>query len=139
MSEDGRFSIVQRVRFADLDAMNHLNHAQALRFFESARIEWIAEVLPEATPGSKSGFGFILAEVHAAFKSQASFREEIRIWVWPGELRRSSMRLDFELRSEDDERLVSEGWCVLVGFDWADERPRPLPEFVRERIEPLLG
>ena len=134
-----RFSIVQKVRFADLDAMNHLNHAQCLRFSESARIDFMAEVLPEIVPGNQNRFGFIFATVHAEFRSPASFREEIRVWVWPGEMKRSSLRLDFEMRTEGDDRLVCEGWGMLVGYDWIEAKAKPLPDFVRERIEPLLG
>ena len=40
------FSIVDRVRFGDLDAMRHLNKVEYLRFFETARIAYITELVP---------------------------------------------------------------------------------------------
>ena len=45
------FSIVQRVRFGDLDAMQHMNNVEYLRFFETARIDYLMGILPEHKPG----------------------------------------------------------------------------------------
>lgn len=41
------FSIVQRVRFGDLDAMGHLNNVEFLRYFETARIAFMQQPIPE--------------------------------------------------------------------------------------------
>ena len=47
-SDEGEwpFSFVDRVRFGDLDAMRHLNNVEFLRFFETARIAYITELVP---------------------------------------------------------------------------------------------
>jgi acyl-CoA thioesterase FadM len=57
-----RFSMVQKVRFGDLDAMQHLNNVEFLRFFETARIEYIGTLFPEHSPDRAQDFGFIFAE-----------------------------------------------------------------------------
>ena len=132
MSE--RFSYVERVRFGDLDAMQHLNNVEFLPFFETARIAWIAEVLPGSAPTRREDFGFIFAECHIAYRSPASFGEEIRTFVEPSEVRRSSVRLDFSRTAEGDGRLLAEGYGVLVGYDYAAGQAKPLPEAVRERL-----
>ena len=128
------FAHVERVRFADLDAMQHLNNVEFLRFFETARIAWIAEVLPGSAPTRREDFGFIFAECHIAYRSPASFGEEIRTFVEPSEVRRSSVRLDFSRTAEGDGRLLAEGYGVLVGYDYAAGQAKPLPEAVRERL-----
>jgi acyl-CoA thioester hydrolase len=126
------------VRFGDLDAMQHMNNVEFLRFFETARIDYMMSVLPEHSPGSRQQFGFIFAECHIAYRSPAHFNEEIRTWVWPTELRRSSLRLEFAMTAESDRRLVAEGYGVLVGYDYALGESRPLPEELRQRLEPEL-
>jgi acyl-CoA thioester hydrolase len=136
MSE--RFSIVQRVRFGDLDAMQHMNNVEFLRFFETARIAYIQKHLPAHTPTRRGDFGFIFAECHIAYRSPAFFDEDIRTFIWPAEMQRSSVRLGFEMRSERDERLVSEGWGTLVGYDYAAGRAEPLPDEVRAVLEAQL-
>ena len=129
------FSTVQRVRFGDLDAMQHMNNVEFLRFFETARIDYIRTILPDHQPGRRSAFGFIFAECHIAYKSPAFFDEQIRTYIRPGELKRSSFRLDFEMRSESDGRLVAEGWGALVGYDYGEAQPRPIPDELRAAIE----
>lgn len=87
-------------------------------------------------PTSGQQFGFIFAECHIAYRSPAHYDEEIRTFIRPAELRRSSVRLEFEMRHDGDgQRLVAEGWGVLVGYDYAAGRSQPLPEPVRARFE----
>ncbi|HKP89421.1 MAG TPA: thioesterase family protein [Thermoleophilaceae bacterium] len=131
--------MVQRVRFGDLDAMQHMNNVEFLRFFETARIDWFSAVLPGHAPGNRQAFGFIFAECHIAYRAPAFFGDEIRTWIRPSEMRRSSIRLDFEMRVESDDRLVADGWGTLVGYDYEASAPRALPDSVRDRVEPLLG
>jgi acyl-CoA thioester hydrolase len=133
------FSTLQRVRFGDLDAMQHMNNVEFLRFFETARIDWFHQVLGDRSPASRSRFGFIFAECHLAYRAPAFFNDMIRTWIWPVELKRSSIRLAFEMRVEADDRLVADGWGTLVGYDYDAGAPRPLPDEVRDRVLPLLG
>jgi acyl-CoA thioester hydrolase len=132
------FSMVQRVRFGDLDAMQHMNNVEYLRFFETARIDYMMSVMPDHQPGSRRQFGFIFAECHIAYRSPAHFGEEIRTWIWPTEIARSSLRIEFLMRSESDGRDIAEGYGVLVGYDYAAGKPRPLPDELRERLQPEL-
>ena len=135
---DDRFSMVQRVRFGDLDAMQHMNNVEFLRYFETARIEYIEQLSPDHIPTSRSSFGFIFAEAHISYRSPARYGEEIRTFIWPAELKRSSLKLGFEMRVEADGRVVADGWGTLVGYDYAAARAQPIPDELRERIGPSL-
>jgi acyl-CoA thioester hydrolase len=128
------FSIVERVRFGDLDAMQHMNNVEFLRYFETARIAYIQSLFPEHRPTRRQEFGFIFAECHIAYRSPAFFGEEIRTAIRPGELKRSSLRLDFEMREVSQERLVADGYGVLVGYDYAAGKAQPLPPAVERRL-----
>ena len=135
---ESAFSMVQRVRFGDLDAMQHMNNVEFLRFFETARIDYMMRLLPELDPDNRSGFGFIFAECHIAYRSPAHFGEEIRTWIWPTRLERSSLRLEFAMTADSDGRLVAEGYGVLVGYDYAAGEPRSVPDELRHTLEPGL-
>ena len=132
---DGRFSMVQRVRFGDLDAMQHLNNVEFLRFFETARIDFLGRLMPGHSPTSRSEFGWIFAECHIAYRAPAFFDDRLRVFVEPGELRRSSLRLDFRMVAEADGRLVADGYGVLVGYAYAAGSSQPVPDKVRARLE----
>jgi acyl-CoA thioester hydrolase len=136
LTTPARFSMTQRVRFGDLDAMQHMNNVEFLRFFETARIEYIATIAPDHTPTSRSAFGFIFAECHIAYRAPAFYGDEIRTFIWPQELKRSSIRLGFEMRVEERDETVADGWGTLVGYDYEAGRAQPIPDNLRARIEP---
>ena len=138
MTPPERFSTLQRVRFGDLDAMQHMNNVEFLRFFETARIDYLRQLSPEHAPTAKKQFGFIFAECHIAYRAPAFFDDAIRTYVWPQELRRSSLKLGFEMRVHAEDRLVADGWGTLVGYDYDAGESRPIPDVLRERIEPQI-
>ena len=133
-----RFSILQRVRFGDLDALQHMNNVEFLRYFETARIDYIRQLLPGHSPGNSNEFGFIFAEAHINYRAPAFYDDEIRTYVWISEIRRSALRVDFEMVVEGDDRRVADGFGWLVGYDYNEGKSRPLSDELRERIEPEL-
>ena len=134
-ASDGRpFSIVERVRFGDLDAMQHMNNVEFLRYFETARIAYLGTLFPEHLPTRREQFGFIFAECHIAYRSPAFFGDEVRTTIRPGEVRRSSLRLDFAMTVNGDGRLVADGYGVLVGYDYTAGKPQPLPDELKDRL-----
>ncbi|MGI8596383.1 MAG: acyl-CoA thioesterase [Thermoleophilaceae bacterium] len=128
------FSVLETVRFGDLDAMQHLNNVEVLRYFETARIAYLGQKLPEHSPTVRDEFGWILAECHVNYRSPGFFGEALRVFIRPGELRRSSFELRFEIRAEDDDRLVAEGSGVMVGYDYDAGRAAHIPEYIKERL-----
>ncbi len=128
------FSYLDRVRFGDLDAMRHLNNVAFLQFFESARIKYISTVIPDHRPDDPDDFGLIFAECHINYRAPAFYDEEIRTFVRPGEVKRSSFRMEFLMRSERDARTLAEGWGALVGYDYAAGHAIALPDRVREAL-----
>jgi acyl-CoA thioester hydrolase len=133
-----RFSTTQRVRFGDLDALQHMNNVEFLRFFETARIDYIRQLLPGHSPGNSNEFGFIFAEAHINYRAPAFFDDVITTYVWISEMRRSALRVDFQMIVEADDRKVAEGYGWLVGYDYVAGKPQALPDEVRERVEPEL-
>ena len=125
----------ERVRFGDLDAMRHLNNVVFLRYFETARIAYLQELVPTHDPANpeRDAFGLIFAECHINYRSPVLFDEEVAVACTIGTVRRSSFRVEFEMRVGS--RLVAEGYGVLVGFDYAAQSAAQLPDDLRERLE----
>ena len=126
---------IERVRFGDLDAMRHLNNVVFLRYFETARIAFIRQLLPQhdpARPESES-FGLIFAECHINYRSPVYFDEEVAVECSIGEVRRSAFQVAFTMRV--GERVAADGYGWLVGFDYGAEKASPLPDSFREVLE----
>jgi acyl-CoA thioester hydrolase len=141
------YTHTERIRFGDLDAMRHLNNVVFLRYFETARINYLNglfdshdPVTPVSPPrprklgpvGDGRGFGFIFAACHIDYRSPGYFDEEVAIRVRPGEIGAKSLKLEFEMRV--GERLLAEGYGVLVGYDYGAERSAALPEALKARL-----
>ncbi len=128
------YTHVERVRFGDLDAMRHLNNVVFLRYFETARIGYISQLIPGHDPAHPEGdFGLIFAECHVNYRSPGHFDEEVAIDLRTDDPKRSSFKVEFRMRV--GERLLAEGYGTLVGFDYAAQRAMALPDALRERLE----
>ena len=125
---------IERVRFGDLDANRHLNNVVFLRYFESARISFIRDLLPTHDPTQPEDhpFGVIFAECHINYRSPVYFDEELVVECSIGEVRRSAFQVLFTMRVS--ERVAADGYGWLVGFDYAAQRAAPLPDRLRDAL-----
>ena len=129
------FVHTERVRFGDLDAMRHLNNVVFLRYFETARISYLNSLFAGHDPVNRDGgFGFIFASCHIDYRSPGHFDEEVAIRVRPAEIGTKSLKLEFDMRVS--ERLLAEGYGVLVGYDYSSGETTPLPDDLRARLGP---
>lgn len=131
------FVHAEKIRFGHLDAMRHLNNVEFMRFFETARIEYLRTVVPDHDPADPDDFGLIFAEAHINYRSPGHYNELLEIEIWPSEVKRSSFRVNFAMRV--GERLLAEGWGALVGYDYADGKAAPLPDRLRDALGVTSG
>jgi acyl-CoA thioester hydrolase len=123
----------ERVRFGDLDAMRHLNNVVFLRYFETARIAFIRQLLPEHDPAHPEGrWGLIFAECRIRYSAPVYFDQVVAVKCSIGEIRRSAFEVIFEMTVDD--RLVAEGSGWLVGYDYEGEAAMPLPDSLRSAL-----
>lgn len=75
---------------------------------------------------------FSFACCHIDYRSPGHFDEEVAIRVRPAEIGTKSLKLEFDMRVGD--RLLAEGYGVLVGYDYEAERSTALPEALKARL-----
>ena len=132
------FTHRERVVFADLDALRHVNNAVFLRWFETARISYLRGTgTHDPVQEGGRGFGFIFAECHIKYRSPVLFDEQVDIGLAISHIHRSSFRIDFEMRVDD--RLCAEGYGVMVGYDYSAKKPAQLPDEIRRVLEAEIG
>jgi acyl-CoA thioester hydrolase len=125
----------ERVRFGDLDAMRHLNNVVFLRYFETARIAFMRELMPDHDPShpERDTTGVIFAECQIRYRSPVLFDEVVAIECSVGEVRRSAFEIRFAMRVGD--RLAAEGSGWLVAYDYSAGHSQPLPDGLRAALE----
>jgi acyl-CoA thioester hydrolase len=133
------------VRFADTDAMGHVNNAAYLTYCEIARAAYYEEVtgrpLPLGVHGAEEGM--ILAEIRVAYRAPAFYGETLLVETRVVSIGRSSFTMEHRLTAPDSRygraRLVAVATSVLVSYDYAAERPIPVPPELAAAFEQAEG
>jgi acyl-CoA thioester hydrolase len=124
-----RFRRPIEVRFADTDAMGHVNNASYLTYCEMARAAYYEAVTGQPLPLGVHGAseGMILAEATIAFRSPAYYGETLTIEARVGRIGRTSFTQEFRLTAPESRygraRLVATSTSVQVMYDYLHELP----------------
>ncbi len=76
-----------RVRFYELDPYDHVNHVNYLRYFETARVEFLSELGFGLDVLKESDTAVVVVELTARFRGQAKLHDMIEITTEVGEAR----------------------------------------------------
>ncbi len=131
------------VRFADTDAMGHVNNAVYLTYCEMARISYWTDVTGEpVAAGHEGAESLILAEARITYRAPVFHGETVTVETRATHIGRSSFTLEHRLtarRSGGGARLVATSDSVMVRYDYETDRPAVLgPEFI-DAIETFEG
>jgi acyl-CoA thioester hydrolase len=131
------------VRFADTDAMRHVNNAKYLTYCEVARIRYWTDVTGEGfAPGDEGEESLILADARITYRAQAFYGETIWVQTRATRIGRSSFTLEHRLTAGlpgDEPRLVAVSESVLVRYDYATRLPMALSDDLIAAIEAFEG
>jgi acyl-CoA thioester hydrolase len=95
-----------RVRFYELDPYDHVNHTVYFGYFETARVEALAEKGFGLDVMKRNGFQIVLVDLNARFHSPAGLHDQLSITTAVVEVGRAASRWHQEMRKED--QLVAE-------------------------------
>jgi acyl-CoA thioester hydrolase len=135
---DHPLNIAIPVQWGDQDAFGHVNNVVHFRWMESARIAYFASLLP-GTATTNQGVGPILASIKCDFRRQLKYPDTIQVSASITRIGRTSMSMVHRVYSEQQRALVSEGDSVIVMFDYTAQKPAPVPDAFRAKIEALEG
>jgi len=141
LPQDFPVTCTVQVRFRDLDAMNHVNNAVYLTYFEVGRGAYLKALLgPDVTLRSLGEqLPFILLDVYCRYVSPAELGEVLEISVRTCKVGTKSFAFEYLIRATDDGRTVAVGHSTQVYYDYANRCTAPVPETLREAIERVEG
>lgn len=117
------------VRWGDMDASNHVNNAEYLRYLEEARVQWLAGI---AGVPLTDRIAPVLAASQVNYRKPIEWPTEIVVELFIEKLGNSSLTMGHRmLASEDSTVLYSDGSVVMVWIDTQTGKSVPLPEAVR--------
>lgn len=134
------FSYDVTVRFSDTDAMGHVNHARFLSYLEDARIALFTSLADSygIEGGDLISRGAIVARVECDYVRPLLLRREpVRVDTWVERIGRSSFTLAYTVTQ--DGQVAARASSVIVGYDYATDRSRPLSDADREALASVSG
>ncbi|MBA2322801.1 MAG: acyl-CoA thioesterase [Pseudonocardiales bacterium] len=129
-----RFQVRIPLRWADLDAFRHVNHARTVTLLEEARVELVYRLGVQHKADAWSD-GLLVANLHVDYRAQIPYRgQSVLVSIWAHEVRAASFLLDYELRSgpSPDDPVAATARTQMVPFDLDANRPRRLTAAERE-------
>jgi acyl-CoA thioester hydrolase len=131
------------VRFADTDAMGHVNNAVYLTYCEMARIRYWSEVTGEPLAAGHHGAeSLILAEARITYRAQVFHTDVVTVETQATHIGRSSFLLEHRLTACEpggEPRLVAISESVMVRFDYTIGRATPLDDRFVAAMEAFEG
>jgi len=124
-----------RVRYAETDAEGVVYYANHFIYMEVARVNYLRALGLNRALWDKAGWGIVIIEASCRYHAPAHFDDLLRVRAWVDEVRRSSFAFRYEIRNQDDGRLLAEGRTVQVFVDLRTMRPTRLPPDVRNVLE----
>jgi len=131
MLED--FPLISRfsVPFADVDMMRHVNNVAYIRWTETMRSEYFAQVMQVPINGDH---GMIQATINFTYERQLVYREQIAIGCKIPRIGNKSFDFYYEIWSETHGQRAAHGITTMVAFDFESNRTIAVPRAWRDAI-----
>lgn len=127
------------VRWGDMDALAHVNHAMYLRYFEAARINYF-ERIGMGRPGPEwRDYGFVIASLSCRYRAPVTYPDILEVGVRVSGWGRDRLLMQYEAYSRALQRVAAEAETLLVAYDFRAARPISLRADQREAILALEG
>ena len=132
--EPWRFGMADQVRFGEIDALQHVNNAVYLKWFENLRILYFQQftLWREAERRPK----FVLRAVDLDYRGEVKFLERYILTGRTMKMGTSSFTMEYGVWVGD--RLATKSHATLVMLN-DDNTKRPLPEGLRQELREIDG
>ncbi len=122
------------LRWADMDAYRHVNHARTVTLLEQARVDLVFRRAAEEGAGGWSD-GLFVAALQVDYKRQIAYEgQSVLVSVWVDQVRAASFMLHYEIRTGPStaDPVAVLARTQMVPFDLSANRPRRLTSNERE-------
>ncbi|MFN8459704.1 MAG: thioesterase family protein [Anaerolineae bacterium] len=134
MSQAFKFYNRLRVRFNETDLQGHVNFAQYYFYFDESLTHYFEAIGYDHQAMHADNTDILFAESHCTYKAPAYWPEWLRVYVRVAQVSRRSFRIEFEMRAEAGDRLLTTGHIVAVTANKDTFEPHPVPERLRQAI-----
>ena len=134
--EDFEFISSIDTRWRDMDAIQHVNNATILSYYETVRVEFLGRLGFSLV--RRQSNGVILASMQIDYFSQLSHPSKIYVGCRITRIGTKSFDLCSALFSEVSEHPISAGKFVLVTFDYINQKTIPISKSIKDSYLPFI-
>ncbi|MGA9117918.1 MAG: thioesterase family protein [Bacteroidota bacterium] len=124
-----------RVRYADTDQMKFVYYGRFFEYFEQGRSDLLRAAGLPYSAVEELGFYLPVIEAHAVYKRPARFDDLLHVVTILRDMPVARVRIDYEVRSNDDPDLVAEGYTIHSFINARTGRPSRAPAQFLEALE----
>jgi acyl-CoA thioester hydrolase len=122
------------IRFADIDAMGHVNNSIYLNYFEQGRMDFFDKLLGSEWDWNKDGT--VVARNEIDYLHPAFLHDELELTTECTHVGSKSMVLTYEIHStkKGTKALCAKGKSILVAFNYHEQQSQTIPEEWRKKL-----
>ena len=121
-------SLAMALRWGDMDAYGHANNTVYFRFFEEARIVWLASL---ELGGAEDATGPVIIKPSATFLKELTHPATVVVETYADKAGNTSLDTYHLLKDKDTGDIYAEGYAKIVWTDRATRKSTPLPDTLR--------
>ncbi len=121
-------TITMPLRWGDMDAYGHANNTVYFRFFEEARIVWLASL---ELGGPEEPTGPVIIKTSATFLKELNHPATVEVKTYADKAGNTSLDTYHLLTDAETGAVYAEGYAKIVWFDRATRSSAPLPDTLR--------
>lgn len=120
------FETSLRVRFSELDLYGHVHHAEILKYYEWARMEYLKQSGISFLELMDQGIYIVIVNAKVDFHSPAHFDEVLVISGFVKEIGNTSLTMIQKIEEKTTKRNIAEAQFTFVFLD-RDRQKIPVP------------
>lgn len=122
------------VWWGEMDAFQHVNNTEYIRFFEHARIAYFEQVHCLETM-EKTGIGPILAHTECRFRFPVTYPDQVFIGAKVEGMERDRFVMRYLVASQQHGKVAAEGSGKVVMFNYHENCKAEIPENLENEIK----
>jgi acyl-CoA thioester hydrolase len=127
-----KFAVEVAVRWSDMDAYGHVNHARTVTLLEEARTELLFNEMPRRGMGHIDG-GIVVTKLSVEYLWPLVYDgEPVLVEAWVADVKAASFVLRYAMRGRLDPRVLTRAETTMVPYNLISTKPRRLSPVERD-------
>lgn len=126
-----------RVRYSETDQMAVVYHGNYAQYFEMGRVEWLRNLGVSYKSMEEEGVMLPVVSLTMNYKKPARYDDLLTVRTILKKQESVKIEFDYEIKNETGE-LLTTGNSILVFVNMKSGRPTLPPQYILEKLKPLL-